>query len=59
MKVHKRAVRLFVNAGVVYPLCQENNGLIDFDKSRWNINTLKEAITCKHCINKMERGKYS
>jgi len=48
MKTHIADIRLYVNAGMRFPVCCANARLLDTDKSRWPCVD-KEKATCKNC----------
>jgi len=53
-KVHLRDLRLRNNAGIEYPCCQANGGLIDLDKP-YKLSSEEKEITCKHCQRAAQR----
>ena len=59
LKVHKMDLRLRVNAGMDFPTCCANAKLLDLDKARWNMTNDKNEVTCKKCLQKIERGQFS
>lgn len=46
--VHFRSVRLYNNAGMVFPLCQAHKDL-DLDKCHWHMTTDAQDVTCQKC----------
>lgn len=54
-KVHLRDTRLFVNAGLRFPVCYATARLLDTDKSRLSTTTDRTQVTCKHCLRSTRR----
>jgi hypothetical protein len=54
-KVHARSIRLFVNAGMDFPLCHAGARLLDLDKSRLETTGDREAVTCDRCIARLNK----
>ena len=52
--MHKRSRRLFVNAGMEFPLCHSNAHLLDIDKARMATTPAAEDVTCKRCLRMMK-----
>lgn len=51
MKIHKKDLRLRVNAGVDFPMCYANtNALLDFDKCKLQMTSNILEVTCKRCL---------
>lgn len=48
-KVHYYSHSMFVNAGMVFPLCYAGATLLDMDKVRLKISTDLNTVQCKHC----------
>ncbi len=50
-----RNIRLFVNTGMSFPICRANDRLLNLDAGRYPMTNQKNEVTCKHCINILER----
>jgi hypothetical protein len=50
MRVHKRDVRLYVNAGMPFPLCAARAEFLDLDKGRWFSTGENDNVTCGNCL---------
>ena len=48
-KIHWRALRLFNNAGIDFPVCYSQAALLDMDKAHLSTTRDRERITCRHC----------
>jgi len=46
---HYRDVRLFVNAGLRFPLCKASAELLDLDATRLQTVGHSAEVTCKRC----------
>ena len=55
MKVHMRHGRLYVNAGMRFPLCYANAELLDLDKTLLPTTGEAKEVTCKHCLRQMKK----
>lgn len=54
-KVHALSQRLYVNAGLRFPLCAENASALDLRRSSWATSADFADWTCKHCRNAVRR----
>ena len=54
-KVHWRDLRLFVNAGVAFPVCHisKKKQPLDMDKSALVTSPDKDKVTCQRCLKRM------
>jgi hypothetical protein len=53
--IHKRDVRLYVNAGMAFPACKANAKLLDLDAARLRMAGAGETVTCKRCLRLIAR----
>lgn len=53
--IHARSVRLFVNAGMAFPVCYSRAKSLDLDKARLRTNGPTELVTCKHCLRMLRQ----
>jgi len=58
-KMHKRSLRLYVNAGMRFPLCYYGDGPLDTDKSRLPTTGDETMVTCKRCLRIMKNNEWS
>jgi hypothetical protein len=47
-KIHWRSVRLYVNAGLSYPLCMENDRRLN-TQTKAKTTPFETEVTCQHC----------
>ncbi len=48
--IHLHSTRLFVNAGMEFPLCQANARLLDCDKGHWKTTGNVRKVECRNCL---------
>lgn len=56
-KYHAISLRLFVNAGMRFPLCYANARLLDTDKGRLPMS--RTQVTCKRCLDIKRRENHA
>lgn len=49
IQVHFRDQRLFLNAGISLPTCAADEALLDLDKGRWPMTSVRANVTCARC----------
>lgn len=57
-KIHYRNLRLFINAGIEIPECKAYAKLLDLDSGLWKITPNKYEVTCKNCIQSINKKKH-
>lgn len=53
--IHFRNLRLFVNAGMTIPECKAHAKLLDTKSGHWNISGNIKEVTCKNCLNRIQK----
>lgn len=54
MKTHFRNARLYVNAGMPFPLCYSGAELLDTDKARLPTTGVVADVDCGRCLKILE-----
>lgn len=56
-RTHARSVRLFVNAGLRFPLCQAGAEKLNLDAGRWITTPDVHKVNCGNCLRIMRTWK--
>ena len=56
--IHKRSLRLYVNAGMSFPVCYAGAKLLDTDKARLPTVAEDEYVTCQKCRRIIGRTRH-
>lgn len=51
--VHFRDNRLYINAGIRFPLCHAHMRLLDMSKTSWDMTSIAAQVTCPRCLARL------
>ncbi len=51
-KIHMRDIRMRNNAGINFPVCHANEEMLSLEKTRREIVSDINNVTCKHCLKR-------